>query len=36
MDMKLTTYQQVLSVVYALTYAAAIAVVILDIFIWRN
>ena len=36
MDMKLTTYQQVLSVVYAITFTAALIVAALDIFIWRN
>ena len=36
MNSKLTTYQQVLAVIYLLTITAAIAVTILDIFIWRK
>jgi hypothetical protein len=36
MEPKLTTYQQVLSVVYALTIVAAIVVTALDLLIWRK
>jgi hypothetical protein len=36
METKLTTYQQVLSAVYAFTIVAALVVAFLDIFIWRN
>ena len=36
MRTKLTKYQQVLSFVYALTLIAAVVVVVLDIFFWRN
>lgn len=33
--MAMTRYQKALTVVYALTYAAAIAVIYFDLFIWR-
>ena len=33
---KLTTYQQVLVVIYAITYSFAIAVLVADLTIWRN
>ena len=36
METKLTTYQQVLAIVYALTIVAAIVVTALDLFIWRK
>ena len=36
METKLTTYQQVLSIIYVITIIAALIVAALDIFIWRN